>query len=269
MNSKRSMIFLGFTFSLTWGAWWVLAYLTQQGITSLGEPLGFILLVLGGSAPTIVAYVAILLTKENGNIGEFHSRVFKVKNSYKYYLYAIFLPIFIGLFSLGFAFIFSREPLVGHSINPLYTFIPLFLVSIIMGGVEEFGWRGILQPELVKKHNYVTSNLIIGVIWALWHLPFFYIVGTSHYGSSFLVFIFSCIGFSSFLTWIYGKTESVFLCVLFHASINASGGAGLIISFEATTIYTLMSITTILVGYILLFNLDKGSNPNVIKKEIS
>ena len=65
----------------------------------------------------------------------------------------------------------------------------LYSINFFGGGHEELGWRGILQPLLDKKYTYWQSNLIVGSIWGIWHLPLWFIVGESHQGFPF-VFIF-------------------------------------------------------------------------------
>lgn len=53
--------------------------------------------------------------------------------------------------------------------------IGLFIVAnvVLLGGVEELGWRGFLQPRLQARTSVLTAGLVIGILWALWHLPLF------------------------------------------------------------------------------------------------
>ncbi len=81
MKLKRYIIFLGFTFTLTWGAHWVLVYLVQSGLFGINQPLSQLLFFLGGSAPTVGAYVTILLTEEVESIEKFNLRLFKFRVS--------------------------------------------------------------------------------------------------------------------------------------------------------------------------------------------
>ncbi|MDW7730625.1 MAG: type II CAAX endopeptidase family protein [Bacillota bacterium] len=234
--SKRSKLFLGYTFLLTWIMWGLLAYLTHAGITGYQSGFGLPLYILGGSSPTIIAYVAVTLTKKEGSIKEFNARVFSFKHTLAYYLIAIITPIALGACGLAAAYL-----LAGGSQNfrfePFFLFVPFFLSSIIFGGIEEFGWRGILQHQLGQKLNLFKANLIIGLIWSLWHLPLYFIAGTSHQGSSFLFFALAGFGFSAFMTWLYAKTKSIMLCVFFHAAINAAATIGLMVPMNDTPGY--------------------------------
>ncbi len=252
MVSKRCKIFLLFTFALTWLAWWLLAFLTQSGFIKFQSAFGQVLFVLGGSAPTIGAYVAVLLTAKEGTLKEFHLRVLKIKVGFSLYLYAILVPVIIAAIGLGMVYIISAQYFETYSIQPLYLFIPFFFTAIFMGGLEEFGWRGVLQPALAKKLDLFAANLVIGIVWALWHLPLFYIAGAHHQGKQFLFFTLGAIGYSSFITWLYAKTNSIFLCVLFHASINAAASIGLSVSMGATAVYPYYAVLVLLSGLFFL-----------------
>ena len=252
MDSKRCKVFLLFTFTLTWLAWWILAYLTRAGLLEFESITGQIIFILGGSAPTVGAYIAVLLTTNEGTLKEFHSRVLNIKVGFMFYLYAILAPIVLGLAGLAIAYMTGGLYFEAHTIQPLYFFIPLFFTSIFMGGLEEFGWRGVLQPALTKKLSLFTANIIIGITWAFWHLPLFYVAGAHHEGKPFLFFTLGAIGYSSFITWLYAKTNSIFLCVLFHASINAAAATGLSVSMSAATVYPYYAIVVMLSGLIFL-----------------
>ncbi len=172
------------------------------------------------------------------------------------------MPIIIGLCGLGIAFAVDRQYLIEKTFVPIISFIPSFFIAIFLGGIEEFGWRGVFQPELSKRLNLFLVNLLIGIVWAFWHLPLFYIAGSSHEGGSFFFFALSAIGYSSFLTYLYAKTKSVLLCVIFHASINATASTALSVSMHEASVYPYYSLFVFVIG--LLFIMVMGKN---LKKE--
>ncbi len=256
MGSKRNKIFLGITFTVTWISWWLLSYLTQAGVIEFQNIVGQLLFVIGGSGPTVSAYVAVVMTKKDGSLNEFNSRVLKVKVKPMFYIFSIFTPIALGLLGLGLVSIIDNQYLLQNPLNPMYLFITAFLVSIVLGGVEEFGWRGVLQPALTRRLNLIVANCIIGIIWGLWHLPLFYVAGAYHQGNSFFLFTLAGIGYSSFLTWLYAKTNSIFLCVLFHAAINATASIGLSVSMsDAAFLYS--AVFVFVAGILFLLLLPK------------
>ncbi|MGE7091852.1 CPBP family intramembrane glutamic endopeptidase [Lysinibacillus sp. NPDC048646] len=105
--------------------------------------------------------------------------------------------------------------------NPLYLALIELPIMIIGGGLEEIGWRGFLQPTLQKRWSSFTSTIIVGVIWAIWHLPLWFVVGSNQMNMNFLWLPLSALALSFLLTVIYLSTKSIFLCIIFHAFINS------------------------------------------------
>ena len=69
---------------------------------------------------------------------------------------------------------------------PIYALIVLIPMMIFGGGLEEAGWRYILQPELEEKCHYIVATIIVAVIWWLWHFPLFHINGVGQQGHSYI-----------------------------------------------------------------------------------
>ena len=139
---------------------------------------------------------------------------------------SIFLIIGVRYMAIWIYGVF-HNPIWSDLSTQFISLIPLTLIMVPLGGLEELGWRGLLLPELSKKLNFPISALIVGVIWAVWHLPMFFIQGLSHYQSDFLEFTIQTVGLGLVLAWLFGRTKSIFICVLFHAFYNASSSIGL------------------------------------------
>ena len=68
-----------------------------------------------------------------------------------------------------------------------------------------------------------TASLILGVIWAVWHLPQFYVAAADTYHQSFLVWAPQVVAISVALAWLYAKSGgSLLLVMLMHSAINNS-----------------------------------------------
>lgn len=109
---------------------------------------------------------------------------------------------------------------------------PIYFVAIFYGGgplAEEIGWRGFAFPRLQTKYGSLKASLLLGVLWACWHLPQFLTStqgggpekGLSIYYPNFLLFLLMCVSITFVMTWVYNHTQgSLFLMILFHASID-------------------------------------------------
>lgn len=159
-------------------------------------------------------------------------RFFLWRVGWKWYLVAILL-----LPALRFAAIPLTEWLTGIPANyshpmirdvvpldwPLISMvIPWILFEILTNG-EEMGWRGYVLPRLQAKYNALTSSLIVGVLWGVWHLPKFLGAGLGN-ERSFAWFVVAHIALAVLYTWLYNNTcGSLLLVTLFHASGNTFG----------------------------------------------
>jgi membrane protease YdiL (CAAX protease family) len=94
-----------------------------------------------------------------------------------------------------------------------------FAVRMVLSG-EELGWRGFALPRLQERHGALLASLILGVIWACWHLPLFFVPGSQR-DAGFPAFLLGTIGLSILFTWLFNNTGgSVLLCMVLHQSIN-------------------------------------------------
>jgi len=87
---------------------------------------------------------------------------------------------------------------------------------------EEIGWRGFLVPELAKRFSFMSTAVLSGAIWALWHVPIIvfagYNMGTGLYGL--VVVSANMIVLCFVLTWLRLKSGSLWTGVILHASSN-------------------------------------------------
>lgn len=93
-----------------------------------------------------------------------------------------------------------RLPMLAPSV---WIFIPYLLLMILLGGgQEEFGWRGYALSRLEKRMGPWLANIFLGIIWAFWHIPLWFIPGTSQTYMPFGGFILLTIGYSFLYSWI-------------------------------------------------------------------
>jgi len=106
---------------------------------------------------------------------------------------------------------------------PWYITPVVFVTMIFGGGLEEVGWRSIMQPVLFKKLPFFLAVIVQGIAWSIWHLPLWFVKNTSQSSMSFLAFTIYCLVMCLELSVLYWATESVLTCVCFHAEYFALG----------------------------------------------
>ena len=86
---------------------------------------------------------------------------------------------------------------------------------------EEIGWRGYALPRLAARFGLARAGLMLGAIWAFWHLPQFYIADADSYHQPFIVWAAQVVAMSVAFAWLYARTGgSLLLVMLLHAAIN-------------------------------------------------
>ena len=92
---------------------------------------------------------------------------------------------------------------------------------------EEIGWRGFLQPRLIKTFSHARGIIFTALLWACWHIPYafsgiHYIPGVSTWQMATLMPM-GIFGLGIFLGYLYLKTGSVWVVALAHGATNNWG----------------------------------------------
>jgi membrane protease YdiL (CAAX protease family) len=103
--------------------------------------------------------------------------------------------------------------------------LPLILINLIMGPLgEELGWRGVLYPTLESSYGWMGSALIVGVIWAIWHAPLWFL-NSPQSKIPFWAFSINVVLLSILMSMIYNHSQgSIVIVVLLHLTFNISLG---------------------------------------------
>jgi membrane protease YdiL (CAAX protease family) len=103
-----------------------------------------------------------------------------------------------------------------------YWFLLLIMPPFVLG--EEIGWRGYALSRIQTGRSALAASLILGVLWALWHIPSFLMRNSLHQNSPFLPWMLWTCLMAIVLTWLYNNTGgSVLLTWLFHVAMNYAG----------------------------------------------
>src|SRR5205814_483506 len=75
--------------------------------------------------------------------------------------------------------------------------------------------------RLAARFGLGRASIVLGVIWACWHLPLFYLRGVDTYGQAFVPWLLQVTALSVAIAWLYWRTGgSLLLTMLMHAAIN-------------------------------------------------
>jgi membrane protease YdiL (CAAX protease family) len=159
----------------------------------------------------------------------FFRKAFDFRVKPLFYILALLLPIVIHAISHYLAPIMRLE--VANTLFPadlpapsIIIAIPyFFLMLIIGGGQEEFGWRGYAQEPLQERFGILPSSLLIGIIWGIWHLPLWVMPGDGHSTYPFIAFLIMTTSISIVYAWIYNSSgKKLIVAILFHAMSNTA-----------------------------------------------
>ena len=246
----RSLIkFFALTFVVSWTIWAAAATISGG---SASPPSGLaairgLLFLLGTVAPSLVALA--LTARADGRAGTLTllRRIVKLPAGARWYVFAIG---YMASIKLGVALVYriatGAWPAFGQT--PLYIMAVAIVFSTPVQAGEEIGWRGYALPRLVRDLGLAPASIVLGVIWACWHLPFFFIPGSDNSGQSFPVYLLAVTALSVAMAWLYWRTNgSLFLTMLMHAAVNNTAG---IVSSPASTDANPFALSTALLAWL-------------------
>jgi len=237
---QRSLIFFfNLTVAISW-AFWVPAALASQGRISF--PLPSALSTLAGVSGPFVAAV-ITVTRYEGRLGlkQLFGRLLIWRVGIQWYLFALLWPVVFSLAKTGIAVWmggaapdFSQPPFASlyplppelSNVSPFLLLPFVFLQQTLIGSSmgEEIGWRGYALPRMQAQEGAFRASVLLGVIWAVWHLPLWLTKGHPMQGTFFGWTLLGLMATSVLFTWVYNNTQGSLLpALLFHSSIAITG----------------------------------------------
>ena len=182
--------------------------------------LGFLLITLGVFAPSLVALALTARTEGRSGVRSLLGRIMRGPVAARWYVFAV---AYIPAIKLAAAAIHriatGAWPRFGDV--PLYLIPLAILVSTPVQAGEEVGWRGYALPRMAERIGLAPASVLLGLLWAFWHLPQFFIREADTYGQSFLVYVLQVTALSVAMAWLFAKAGGSLLPVmLMHAAVN-------------------------------------------------
>lgn len=214
MKTKTLSAFLAISFGLTWGIAAILILFADQVSAIFGEiGLSNPLVILAVYSPGIVGVFLIWWHYRLKGLGSFFRRLTLWRAPLVWWLFLI----------LGIpAVVYSAAAIKGtiHDPLPFSSFaqaLPVLLHALFLGPIEEFGWRGLALPLMQRKLAPFWAGLLLGVIWALWHVPSFLIGGMPQTAWAAGPYFLGIIAISVIMTPFFNAAQgSLLISVLYH-----------------------------------------------------
>jgi len=222
-TSGSLLEFFALTFTVTW-AFFIAAVAISRTLPS-GAPLGAgtqALILLGTFAPSFVAIGLTARAEGNAGVRALLSRLFLWQVRARWYVFAASYMVAIKL-SAAVAYRLVSGQWPRFDLESWYLMVAATVFSTVIGGQagEEIGWRGYALPRLSARFGLGGASILLGVLWALWHLPLFYLRGADTYGQAFPTYLLQVTAISVAIAWLYWRTNgSLLLTMLMHAAIN-------------------------------------------------
>lgn len=212
-------------FAVTWFFWFE-AILFNEGLScAFGMLLGLL-------SPATIAIFMVFKSNNSNLINDFKRKIlgfYKLKPANIILAVVVFSGIIIASILLS---TFWGQTLNQFAFTEDFSFKgagigSAFLTILLASVIEEVGWRGYGEDSIAQYCSWFKESIIFGFVWALWHLPLFWIPGTYHFelrniGLVFMLnFFISVIPLGFITTWVYVKNgRSMLASIIFHLFVN-------------------------------------------------
>jgi membrane protease YdiL (CAAX protease family) len=178
------------------------------------------------AGPTLAAFIVTAATSGKAGLRQLLRRIVQWRVGVGWYLLALLgyplIYVGSGIITLGIA---SLPTLLAQWSLFFTVYLSYLVVNLISTIGEEMGWVGYALPNLQQRIAPLLSAVTLGVLWALWHLPAFFVTGGLGPFSivGFALFVVLGVGVRITWTWIFNQTKgSVIIIALLHAALNGT-----------------------------------------------
>lgn len=208
------------TFAVSWALFAAAAAIAGPVPAAERGAVSQAVLLLGVIAPSLVALWLTARAEGRTAVRELLGRIGHLPSGMWWYVFAI---AYVAAVKLLVAVVYR----VGAGGWPAFGRVPVLLmlgailVSTPVQAGEEIGWRGFALPRLAVRLGLPRASILLGVLWAGWHLPLFFILTGDTLHQSFPVYLLQVTALSIIFAWLYWRSGgSLLLVMLMHAAVN-------------------------------------------------
>lgn len=218
--------FLG-VLAVTWSFWGASALLAADGAGG-SAALSRMAFYAGGVTPLLMALLA-LQRESRLERNDFWRRLLDLRRMRAADWARALLPAPLVLGAAVLIAGLVDDEVTASVVTPAsWLLTPAFL--LLFGPLpEEIAWRGWALDRLQKTESALLVSLLLAAVWALWHLPLFFIDGTYQQQlgvgtAAFWLFMLALLPQSIVLTWVFNSCRRTIAApIVLHWMINLTG----------------------------------------------
>lgn len=194
----------------------------SRGLLSDTNPALGLLGVLAAVGPALAAVVVAGLMAGRGGVDGLLQALFRGASRPAWYVLVLMLQVALSGLALLFAVVTEsdQDVVIDWVALPVVTLSVLFMFTLW----EELGFRGFAQREAQKRYSPLIASLLVGLAWAVWHVPVWLTAGGPTAEAPVVLLLLDIVGVSVVYAWVYNRTaQSVLFVSLLHAAGNAVG----------------------------------------------
>lgn len=234
VGERSILAYFLLTFFISWGGIIVLG--APHGIPTTHEqfqrlwPLVFLPYLLG---PILSSFILTGIIDGKAGFRHLFSRLLRWRVKIQWYAIAlltapVLVVVILSVLSLASP---AYLPAIFTTVDKSGLLLLGVAVGFFGGGLmEEPGWTGFAVPRLRQQFDVLSTGLIVGFLWGVWHfLPTYWGSGDSSGALSLSLLLPPCFFYLAVLpayrvlmVWVHDRTESLLLVVLMHSTLTAS-----------------------------------------------
>lgn len=207
------------TFTISWlGAFLIVApnLLHGKPIATLDGLLMFPVMLIG---PSVTGITLTAIVDGKTGLRNLFSRMGKWQFDVCWYAAILISPALI------LSVLFTLRTLISPIFTPNLNLLGI-VFGLVPGFLEEIGWTGFAFPKMQLQRSPLSTSLLLGLLWGLWHLPVIDFLGAAYpHGAYWLPFALTFIAIVSamrvLIVWTYTNTGSILLAQLMHVSLTS------------------------------------------------
>lgn len=250
--------FVVLTLAISWGIW-------IPALAVLPRQMDILAVLAGGFGPPLAG--AIMVRAGGGSLRAWVRDMAVWRVPARWYVLALVFPLAVA------AVVGASAWALGVEFDP--TLLPLRLgvylgavlfTMVLAGGQEEPGRRGYALPRLQARYGALSATLVVGVVWACWHLPLFVFDAVGYADRPFAAYLGYVVALAVVFTWLYNASRGcVLLAMVLHGGMNnttvllPASEASLTATDVRSTLFVVQTVVLVVVAIAVVIYYDSDT----------